>query len=297
MIKTSFLKTSLFITAMIVSTSLLQACGASNNAEQSDANANSPDSIVQPESGKTAEPLDLAQDGQALPSQLIERLTENHNQLIKLAAELDTQTQAFVSHPDRDTHKALTEIFTKTHQAYRISVLSSALSSDATDSRIDEHWMLPGYLDSVDGYPSSGIIHSEMPLDVATLRSEHQFSDELYLTLGFHPYEFILLGDGSSPIETWRRFANEGTDKNKKAAERRRIYLSILASELAHEITQIAERWKAYPLLDISKLNDAEIKKEYLAQEKIHSGEDTAKQVEQEWLALKTLAGETSIEQ
>jgi len=60
-------------------------------------------------------------------------------------------------------------------------------------SQLDATPQLSGYLDTVPGYPTSGIIHaSGLELSPALLAEKHQFSDPLFLTYGLHPLEFML---------------------------------------------------------------------------------------------------------
>ncbi|WP_020410331.1 imelysin family protein [Hahella ganghwensis] len=60
-------------------------------------------------------------------------------------------------------------------------------------SLIDQTPMLAGYLDTVGGYPASGLIHAlDLPISQPLLEDKHLFADPMFLTFGMHPLEFIL---------------------------------------------------------------------------------------------------------
>ncbi|KZY74605.1 hypothetical protein A3742_08510 [Oleiphilus sp. HI0071] len=204
---------------------------------------------------------------------------------------LNTETKAFLASPTEQGHADLLQTYQKAHQSYRLAsaVLFLASGQSASNLLIDAFPMLPGYLDSVEGYPSSGLIHSEMNINLKTLEDEHQFSDELYLTLGFHPYEFILTGDPSSPIAAWRRFTIEGTEKQKLAAQRRSAYLALLATQLQNDIEQQTLWWQKSKPVRLAFLNDERVMEEYLEKERDHSGESGAKHIKAFWLSLDAL--------
>lgn len=209
---------------------------------------------------------------------------------------LNTVTDTFLASPSEQAHSTLLEAYQRAHQSYRLAAAVLFLASGQTTENlaIDAAPMLPGYLDSVEGYPNSGLIHSEMNLDLNTLKDEHQFSDQLYLTLGFHPFEFILQGDPSSPIAAWRRFVSEGTEKQKSAAQRRTTYLSLLANNLRSDIRQQALLWQKTKSVRKAFLNDPRIMEDYLEKEKEHSGEAGAERIKAFWLSLDALQDSAS---
>ena len=60
-----------------------------------------------------------------------------------------------------------------------------------------DHWpILAGYIDSVGGYESGGIVHDvNVELSTASLRQQHRLFDITEVTLGFHVIEFLLWGE------------------------------------------------------------------------------------------------------
>lgn len=234
----------------------------------------------------------LGAEEQAAPSPAL--ILELEAKLLNAATQvssLNTATKTFLASPSEQAHTDLLEAYQQAHQSYRLgaTVLFLASGENASNLMIDAFPMLPGYLDSVEGYPSSGLIHSELSIDLKTLEDEHQFSDQLYLTLGFHPYEFILTGDPSSPIAAWRRFAIEGTKKQKIAAQRRSDYLALLANHLQKDIQQQVLWWQKSKPVRLAFLNDQRIMEGYLKEEKEHTGDAGAERIKDFWLSLDAL--------
>lgn len=231
-------------------------------------------------------------EGQDKPSPAL--LLELEEKLLDAAAQanaLNTATNAFLASPSEPAHNELLDTYQQAHQSYRLAsaVFFLASGQNASNLMIDAFPMLPGYLDSVEGYPSSGLIHSEISIDLKTLKNEHQFSDQLYLTLGFHPFEFILAGDPSSPIAAWRRFAIEGTEKQKISAQRRSGYLALLASRLQNDIEQRVIWWQKSKPVRLAFLNDERVMEEYLGEEREHTGDAGAERIKSFWLSLDAL--------
>ena len=103
---------------------------------------------------------------------------------------------------------------------------------------IDATPMLPGYLDHVPDYPASGLVYSETPLSAQFLQQEHQSTDPLYLTLGFHPLHLLLFGS----VDSGRSLADLQPTKKTQANDRidaqarRRQLLQVVTEELVRTI-------------------------------------------------------------
>lgn len=208
------------------------------------------------------------------------------------AQTLTESTRVYTASPSAEAHTALLDLFKLAHQDYRVALATTHISTQALLSAhmIDDAPLLNGYLDSVEGYPHSGLINSELPLTAESLAREYQFSDPLYLTLGFHPYAFILAGDPSHPVAAWRRFADEGTDKQKNAAQRRRDYLVVLAEQIQAKISEQHDFLSSLQALDISQLKDDAFWETYIAAEKERSGQETSEKIKHLITELRALA-------
>ena len=280
---------------IILSAALLNGCS----------NESSPQNEVALELNTSTEPkpeevVRISTDAQdsfssALRARFEELLVASEFEAAKLAA----STRTFTNAPSEEAFNEALRQYNSAHQAYRLSRVAALLAAtpSSQDQYIDDAPMLPGYLDSVEGYPSSGLIHSELPIDITTMLQEYKFSDELYLTLGFHPYEFILKGDASSPVAAWRRFSEEGTKKHSLAAERRRAYLGLLANTLHKNIAEQAARWRQSATINTTKLHDDSLKDQVIKDEKEHSGEESAQFIESLWDELRVLAKNDADEQ
>lgn len=129
----------------------------------------------------------------------------------------------------------------------------------SSQSRIDHYPLIPGYLDSVPGYPLSGLIHSDIELNESTLHQEHQLGDSSYVTLGFHALAFMLFGGEGGPTRLATDF-EPLSSSNKEASKRRRTrYVLLLCQILLRDIEKLSEAWldkdSFYPnrLLELSE--------------------------------------------
>lgn len=282
------------LSILVLSTVALTACNPSQPTN-SEATPNTP-SGQPPEQAKTPASSDL------ISSKLAEKLEATLIDAANQSVALTQASKSFLEAPSEKAHTSLQQQYQLAHSAYRLGAVVLYLSSGTAQANtmIDAFPMLPGYLDSVEGYPSSGLIHSEVGIDLATLQEEHQFSDELYLTLGFHPFEFILNGDPSAPIPAWRRFVLEGTDKQKAAAQRRAEYLRLIAETLQADIQQQLNQWQQEKTVRLAFLKDQREMESYLETETEHSGEEGAARIKAFWLsldALQTTTESTMIEE
>lgn len=110
--------------------------------------------------------------------------------------------------------------------------------------RLDAYPLLPGYLDAVEGYPFSGLIHTEMPLTLATLYQEFQLGDAAYVTLGFHALEVMLKGTDKERKMTEFEALKALQDTSKAAPElRRTLYCSLLAEQIQDDIQSLSTQW------------------------------------------------------
>ncbi|WP_156493345.1 MULTISPECIES: imelysin family protein [unclassified Oleiphilus] len=202
----------------------------------------------------------------------------------------------FTDTPNEQLFNATQARLTQAHNAYRVSSAFLALSPAHEASKfLDSYPLLPGYLDSVEGYPNSGIIHSEIPLNVSTLEDEFQFSDSMYLTLGFEAFAFILNGDPDSPVAPWRRFNDEGTDKNKHTAERRRQYLSLLSEHLVSEFKKQKLQFEQLGILNLHLLQDDAFKQAYLEAEAARFDQSLVQKISEQWAAVEQLKTEEAL--
>jgi len=119
------------------------------------------------------------------------------------------------------------------------------------------HWpIVPGYLDYVDGYPDSGIVHDiNVSLDSIGLRDQHGAFDISEVTLGFHVLEFLLWGsrDTQSELRSVDDFIEidaldasqieSGYSLEQLSNNRRRQLLAIIADILLGDFRELGSLW------------------------------------------------------
>ena len=111
--------------------------------------------------------------------------------------------------------------------------------------RLDAYPLLPGYLDAVQGYPLSGLIHTEIPLTLATLYQEFQLGDAAYVTLGFHALEVMLKGtDKERKVTDFEALKTLQDTSKASPALRRTLYCSLLAEQIQEDIKTLPTQWQ-----------------------------------------------------
>lgn len=160
-------------------------------------------------------------------------------------AELHQALTGFLDTPTADTLGTSQQIWTQAHNHYRLLAtgyrLAGLLPPHVTDDRdtVDGWPLIPGYLDQVPGYPHSGLVYSEVPLTPDFLTTEHQSTDFGYLTLGFHPLEFMLWGNpGESLEDQAQKFVGGAEDPDTMDIPGRRRDLTRLISNLLKRSTE-----------------------------------------------------------
>jgi putative iron-regulated protein len=120
------------------------------------------------------------------------------------------------------------------------------------------HWpIVPGYIDYVDGYPDSGIVHDiNVNLDADSLREQHGSFDVSEVTLGFHVIEFLLWGydadsvvrpttDFDAVLELTPKEIESGYTLERLSNNRRRLFLTIVADTLVKDFLALQSLWLA----------------------------------------------------
>ncbi|WP_027330404.1 imelysin family protein [Marinimicrobium agarilyticum] len=119
---------------------------------------------------------------------------------------------------------------------------------------IDAHPLQPGYLDSIDGYPYSGIVNDiTLAITARTLRDQHGLTDDSDVVLGLHALEFLLWGEqGKRPVEDYthqieprdEQLSDELTE-GQLPNNRRRELLRLISQLLQDDLAATRERWLA----------------------------------------------------
>lgn len=153
------------------------------------------------------------------------------------------------------------------HSAYELTTLHRYFAASILDEQNSiallqlqyqiNHWpIVPGYLDYVDGYPDSGIVHDiNVSLDSIGLRDQHGAFDISEVTLGFHVLEFLLWGsrDTQSELRSVDDFIEidaldasqieSGYSLEQLSNNRRRQLLAIIADILLGDFRELGSLW------------------------------------------------------
>jgi len=183
---------------------------------------------------------------------------------------LQSEIMGFLDDPDTDTMQRVRYAWLQAHSAYELTTLSRyfadlVLDQDAALAFYQlqyqiNHWpILPGYIDSVDGYSDSGIVHDiNVTMDMPGLRQQHGTFDLAEASLGFHVIEVLIWGSnrsGSSlrPPSDYEPIAQltadqtaDGLRLDQLSNNRRREYLTILGQALLEDFQSTRNIWKEY---------------------------------------------------
>lgn len=180
---------------------------------------------------------------------------------------MQSEISDFIDQPNAATLASVRNSWIDAHRLYELTALhryfarlilteQDSLTLFQLQYQIN-HWpILPGYIDYVDGYPDSGIVHDvNVPLDVASLREQHGFLDISEAILGFHVLEYLIWGaneDGNSPrpasdylaaTQLSASQAENGYVLDQLANNRRRVLLTIVGQAILEDFQQTSSLW------------------------------------------------------
>lgn len=125
---------------------------------------------------------------------------------------LQNEIAEFIESPNLSRMNAVRASWLTAHSIYEVTALHryflgivlaerESLTLFQLQYRIN-HWpVLPGYIDYVEGYPDSGIVHDiNVVLDIPGLREQHGVFDLAEATLGFHVLEYLVWGENPQEI-------------------------------------------------------------------------------------------------
>ena len=173
----------------------------------------------------------------------------------------------FLASPNTETMTAARIAWLNAHSSYELTALhryfarlvlpeGESLALFQMQYRLN-HWpILPGYIDYVDGYPDSGIVHDiNVTMDRPGLQEQHGAFDLAEAALGFHVLEFLLWGenkemgrlrpasdyDSSSVLSALQQ--ENGFALSQLSNNRRREYLRIVSQALIDDFHSLQQLW------------------------------------------------------
>jgi putative iron-regulated protein len=189
---------------------------------------------------------------QALFSAIRQQGKLSLHQSHRKAQALLASAESFIQNTDQLHWQQLQQQWLNSHQQWHHSDSYLPLLAAPNDElaqlrlRLHNNVVTPGYLDHIEGYPHSGIVHDNtLPLNAQTVLQQHRrFSNE-ETAAGIHVLEFFI----------WDRNLDDyslvGLDKQQSlATSRRRQYLHLLAQQWLTDIQQAQQFWQQdIPLL------------------------------------------------
>lgn len=154
------------------------------------------------------------------------------------------------------------------HSAYELTTLHRYFAAQLLEEQNSlalmqlqyqiNHWpIIPGYIDYVEGYPDSGIVHDiNVNLDGDSLREQHGAFDVSEVTLGFHVIEFLLWGyaidsvarpatDFDAVLELTPEETESGYALEQLSNNRRRLFLTVAVDTLVEDFRALQSLWLA----------------------------------------------------
>jgi len=214
------------------------------------------------ETSKAKQTINASQD---LHHLFLDAARQSFEQLLNRAMVLSETVTHFTRQPTQKNLVSAQLAWKQTHDRYITTQLfrhidlthpqldlsqSSPKVIHPIDIRLDQHPMIPGYLDAVAGYANSGLIYSELPISAEILNTEHQFSDTGYVAIGFHALKFMLDGDPAFDSPHSSRFASLTENKQNSSApprpeERRSRYLLLLVDMIIEDLKRLLLAWSS----------------------------------------------------
>lgn len=133
----------------------------------------------------------------------IEQIRRHHAKLtlVKLDA-LKASVEAFLSNPNEKSIGQLKLGWKETHLAFIKSIFFSLTDQSRLRFQVDAWPIQAGFLDSIPGYPDSGIINDQtLRIDAETLQHQHGITATQEVSLGFHPLEFLIFSRNVADFE------------------------------------------------------------------------------------------------
>lgn len=177
--------------------------------------------------------------------------------LAESCRQMQQQIGELLTSPSAQTLQAARQSWQSLHAASHLTSPALGLAASnpnlfaalATNiQRAHQYPIAPGFLDGVQGYPASGLVHDiSVPIRRETLLQQHGLTDDSEATVGLHVLEFLLYGDtGERSAEDYRQ-AQNGSDQLKVAElpqNRRRNLLQLSARLTCESIEQLAAHWQ-----------------------------------------------------
>ncbi len=123
-------------------------------------------------------------------------------------------------------------------------------SLQAQINRLHSDTIQPGYIDSIAGYPNSGIVNDiTLQIRPEVLLEQHQLFDPADVAIGLQALEFLLWGEKGQ--RTANDFGNRPSNAgNTEPDQRRSAYLEVSAQLLVEHCQALLSQWQSLSSLN-----------------------------------------------
>lgn len=224
-----------------------------------------PAGLPPPSSFETLNPA-LNQSAKEIALDYVEQIAADFEQGRSALEQMQTAIHDFVDAPSAASMAAARRSWLEAHSAYELTALHRYFAVQVLDDALGlellrlqyriNHWpIIPGYIDYVEGYPDSGIVHDiNVPLNREALVQQHGSFDVAEVTLGFHVIEFLLWGNrsepGGRPASDYEPVAELSQDESENgylleqlSNNRRRQLLTVITDTLLDDFIALQALW------------------------------------------------------
>jgi putative iron-regulated protein len=245
---------------------LLPACSPTSPEETESATALNSDTIVEPDSLLKLE-LDSALYVQQILDSYLNQINGDFSEVVSSLDSLLTSINELLQTPTESTLILARESWSNANTVFEQTAVARYFSQQiATEEdslrllqlqyQMNQWPILAGYIDSVEGYTDSGIVHDiNVELTADTVRQQHGLFGDTEATLGFHVIEFLLWGE---PSTSSRRIASDfeqiailtteqqenGLEITQLSNNRRREMLSLTTGLLLEDFKASLRLWR-----------------------------------------------------
>ena len=211
---------------------------------------------------------ELSASAKEIALDYVEQIGADFNQVIIEIEKFQSSIATLIDQTNGENLSLSKQAWLSAHNAYELTTLhryfatqllgeQSSLALVQLQYQIN-HWpIIPGYIDYVEGYPDSGIVHDiNVNLDGDSLREQHGAFDISEVTLGFHVIEFLLWGfdtdsvarpaaDFDAVLELTPEEIESGYSLEQLSNNRRRLFLTVVTDTLVNDFLALQSLWLA----------------------------------------------------
>ncbi len=137
----------------------------------------------------------------------LDQVARNFSNIATSLNILESETEAFLDQTNFNSMEKLRAAWQAAYDLYELTAFDRHLAAAIIDERSllslyqlqyqINHWpVIPGYIDYIEGYADSGVVHDiNVIIDPQTLREQNGLFDLSEVLLGYHSIEFLLWGE------------------------------------------------------------------------------------------------------